>query len=200
MAALIEVLPVKPYGDLDANAVAEVVVRLVGKGLIEVPATELAGLRLEWGERLCHFYRCEDELLGLLGPYFQQGLAQGERCLWLVGAASASPEARRSIASLADRQGSPEQLEVIDTDDWTPDLDIWNREEERALAQGYSGLRICGEALGLDGETASLRMKALSTYRAGDLARSEMARVIGAHHAALVKNGGCWQRVQTLME
>jgi hypothetical protein len=204
MAELVEMLPVKlngkPYDDFDADMVAEVLVHLVGKGLIEVPASELAGLRVEWGERLCHFYRSEDELLGLLAPYFGQGLARGERCLWLVGAASASAKARQSIASLADRQGSPEQLEVIDTDEWTPDLDTWSREEERALAQGYSGLRICGEALGLNGETAGLRMKALSTYRAQGVARSEIDGLIRAHHGALVKNGGCWQRVHRLLD
>jgi hypothetical protein len=199
MAELIEMLPVKlngkPYDDFDADIVAEVLVHLVGKGLIEVPASELAGLRVEWGERLCHFYRSEDELLGLVAPYFQQGLAQGERCLWLAGLA-ASRKARQAIAMLADRQGSPDQLEVVD-DDWTPDLDTWSREEERALAQGYSGLRICGEALGLNGESAGLRMKALSTYRVECIARAELGGLIRAHQAAFVKNGSCWQRVPT---
>jgi hypothetical protein len=184
----------KPYEDFDADVVAEVLVHLVGKGLIEVPSTELAGLRVEWGERLCHFYRSEDELLGLVTPYFQQGLAQGERCLWLVGSASASANARQSIASLADRQGSPDQIEVIDADDWMPDIDSWSREEERALAQGYSGLRLCGEALGA---AEGLRVKVLSTYQAQRIARDEIPSVIRAHHAALVKNASCWQRIPT---
>ena len=201
MADLIEMLPVKlngkPYDEFDADIVAEVLVYLVGKSLIEVPRGELAGLRVDWGERLCHFYRSDDELLGLLVPYFQQGLEQGERCMWLASTGSASPKARHSIASLADRQSSPEQLEVVDMDDWMPDLDTWPREEERALAQGYSGLRICGEALELDGEMEALRMKALSTYRAQRIARGDIAGIIRAHHAAFVKNGSCWQRVPT---
>jgi len=151
---------------------------------------------IAFGERLCHFYRTEDELLGLLVPYFRQGLEHGERCLWLAGTRP-SEKARQSIASLADRQHPPEQLEVVEMDDWTPDVDAWSREQERALAQGYSGLRICGEALDLEGETEIARTKALSTYSAQSTSTSEIGSVILRHDAALVKNIDVWQRVPT---
>ena len=200
MAELLTLLPVKlngkPYEDFDADIVAEVLVYLVGKRLIEVPSTELAGLPLAFGERLCHFYRSENELLGLLVPYFQQGLEHGERCLWLAGT-RASAKARQSIASLADRQYPPEQLEVVEMDDWIPDVDAWSREQERALAQGYSGLRLCGEALDLEGEMEIARTKALSTYSVHSSSSHEIDTVILRHDAALVKNIDVWQRVPT---
>jgi hypothetical protein len=201
MAELITLLPVKlngkPYEDFDADIVAEVLVYLVGRGLIEVPSTELSGLCVAWGERLCHFYRSEEQLLGLLVPYFRQGLEHGERCLWIAGSARASEKARQSIASLAASQHSPEQLEVVEMDDWTPDVDAWSREQERALAQGYSGLRLCGEALDLSSETEIARTKALSTYSAQSTSTSEIGTLLLRHDAALVKNIDVWQRVPT---
>jgi len=187
LGELIEMLPARldgrPYEDFDADSVAEVLVYLVSKGVIAVPTLEAAPLRLEWGERLCHFYRSEEELLVLLGHYFRQGLERNERCVWLAGTA-ASEGARQEIASL-------EQLEVIDDAIW-----IWQREEERAIAQGYNGLRICGEALRFERDAQPRRLKALSTYRSGSVEREEIARLIRAHDGALVRSGGGWQRVQ----
>lgn len=198
LATLMDMLPTRldglPYQDFDADCVAEVLVYLVGKGVIDVPSAEAAGLRVEWGERLCHFYRGEDELLALLGHYFREGLERNERCVWLVGETT-SVKARHSIASLAYSHGSPEQLEVIGDAIW-----IWDREEQRAVAQGYSGLRICGEALLLDRDIQQRRMKALSTYRTKDLQRAQIAGLIRAHDGALVKRGGGWQRVRSLQD
>ena len=198
LGTLIDMLPARldgrPYEDFDADSVAEVLVYLVSKGVIDVPSVESVGFRVEWGERLCHFYRSEDELLGLLGHYFGEGLERNERCVWLAGETT-SVKARHAIASLADSHGSPEQLEVINDAIW-----IWDREEQRAVAQGYSGLRICGEALLLGRDIQQRRMKALSTYRTKDLQRAQIAGLIRAHDGALVKRGGGWQRVRSLQD
>jgi len=190
---LLGMLPVrlngKPYEDFDADIVAEVLVYLVGRGLLSVPSAELS---LEWGERVCHFYRKDEELPALLVPYFRQGLQQGERCIWLVR--GRSEEARQAIGALGDSQFSPDQLEVADADDWGEGDERWIREERRALGQGYEGLRVCADGLHLNGGTRELRIKALGTWRAG---AADIGAVLGAHNAALVKNGGCWQRIPT---
>ena len=189
---LLPMLPVrmkgKPYEDFDADTVAEVLVYLVGRGLIAVPSAELA---LEWGDRVCHFYRSEKELPELLIPYFRQGLQDAERCIWLVRGSSS--KARHAIAALADSQYSPDQLEVADAEDWKDD-ERWKREESRALAQGYNGLRVCGDELHLNGGTLELRIKALGTWRAGG---ADVAGILGAHRAALVRSEGCWHRIPT---
>jgi hypothetical protein len=193
MAMLPSRLDGRPYEDFDADSVAEVLVYLVTKGVLDVPSAEFAGLRVEWGERLCHFYRSEDELLGLLTPYFRQGLMRGERCIW-IAAPGASSKARQEIASLGDCHGSPDQLEVVNDD-----CVSLSREQERTLAQGYSGLRVCGVALALDGNPAA-RMKALSTYRSEGLERAAIDALVRAHDGALVRLRGCWQRVQNLWD
>jgi hypothetical protein len=201
MASLLEMLPVqldgKSYDHFDADIVAEVLVYLVGKGLIAVPGPDAAQLNLRWGERVCHFYRSEDELLGLLLLYFRQGLQDGERCLWLAQDEGESAKARHAIAALADTQYSPDQLEVMDAEDWTSDVDVWTREEQRALVQGYNGVRVCGEELELDRATAVLRIKALCVYSAERTERAAVPDIIRAHHAALVRNRECWQRIPT---
>jgi len=196
MRELIAMLPARmsarPYDDLDADMVAEVLVYLVSRRLIDVPSAELAGLALQWGERVCHFYRSDDDLVELVVPYFRRGLQDAERCVWLVR--GASDKARQAIAALGDSQYSPDQLEIDDAADWVEDDARWKREESRALAQGYHGLRVCGEGLYLNGGTEGLRIKALGTYRAGSVPVGDVAR---AYQAALVKQAGCWQRVPT---
>jgi hypothetical protein len=201
MSRLVEMLPItlngKPYEDFDADIVAEVLVYLIGKGLIAVPGPEIANLNLRWGDRVCHFYRTEDDLVALLLPYFQQGLAEGERCIWLAQDEEASRKARQTIAALADTQYSPDQLEVADANDWGRDVEAWTRAEQRSLVEGYHGLRVSGEALDLDARTSSLRVKALCTYHAERTDRAAVPTIIRSHHAALVKNGAYWQRVPT---
>jgi hypothetical protein len=201
MANLVAMLPIqlhgKPYEDFDADIVAEVLVYLVGRGLIAVPGPELAQLNLRWGDRVCHFYRSEEELLALLRPYLLQGLAEDERCIWIARSEEESAKARQAIAGLADTQFSPDQLEVTHADERSNDLDAWTRDEQRALVQGYHGLRICGEALELENRTASLRIKALCSYDAERTDPTAVPSILRAHHAALVKNREYWQRVPT---
>ena len=168
MARLAEMLPVglEAYPGFDADSVAEVLIRLVGGGLIAPRAAEAAELSFEWGVRLSYRYRDEEELLAALLPYFRQGLAAGERCLWLANE-EPSPKACAGLAALADGEYSPDQLEILRAGEWREDFASWRREEQRALAQGYAGLRLCGEALELPPGAAALRIKALATYGRG---------------------------------
>lgn len=169
MQSLIAMLPAKVEG-LDADGVAEVLVHLVGRGVIAVPAPEETELTLRWGERLCYRHRDEEELLALLLPYFRQGLAQGERCLWLVDAPP--PRVEFAMATLTAGEYSPDQLEILRPGEWRNELGFWMRQEERALGEGYAGLRICGEELELDERAAPLRIKALCTSRSEERRRA----------------------------
>jgi hypothetical protein len=180
MQSLVEMLPATVEG-LDADSVAEVLVHLVGRGLIAVPAPEASELTLRWGERHCYCHRDEDELLSLLLPYFRQGLAEGERCLWLPDAPA--PHVEFAVATLGAGEYSPDQLEILRPGEWRNELGFWMREEERALGEGYAGLRICGEDLELAKDTAPLRIKALCT------SRNE-----GRYPATLANEHGHWRR------
>ncbi len=188
LGELIAMLPARldgrPYEDFDADCVAEVFVYLVSKGVLDVANLEVA-LQLQWGERLCHFYRREEELVSLLGTFFRQGVARNERCVWLATAAI-SDRVREEIDPLA---------EVLEEGDCT-----LPREERRAVAEGYSGLRICGEALALEIDAHAPRTKALSTYCANRLQPGEIVLLLREHDGALVRSRAGWQRVHRFEE
>jgi len=37
-----------------------------------------------WGTHFCHFYESKSDLLEMLVPYFEAGLRDNERCLWVA--------------------------------------------------------------------------------------------------------------------
>src|SRR5258706_54586 len=138
---LLELLPVplsgRLFDEFDASIIARSLLDLVGRGLIALGGPRPA-LDLRWGERACRAYGSHEALSGLVLPWFAQGVAGDERCIWVVGA---TRPAREILGAAEDY--SPDQVELMPSDariDWT-------REAARALAQGYRGLRIAGERI-----------------------------------------------------
>ena len=145
-------MPNRPYDDASADAVAEVLIYLAGKNVLTLSLVEEPG----WGERGCRSYRTREELLGLALPFLGQGLQANERCIWVADEAMAA-----KAAPLLGEASS--QVEVIDY----AEPALWRREEERSLAQGYNGLRICVDAAHeapMDAALAGRRIKALCTH------------------------------------
>ena len=129
---------------LDVDDLAEVVIYLVGKQVLELPPTRI---QVSWGQRRCAQYGTQDELISLVVPWFREGIAANERCVWLVSSPQAITEDR---------------LELIDPADWG---DSWEREESRALAQGYSGLRVCADMRTLHERAPGRRSRQLCTHQ-----------------------------------
>jgi two-component system, sensor histidine kinase PdtaS len=112
--------------------------------------------RVAYGMHACHFYSNREELLAALAPYFIAGLRANERCLWITAPPLPSHEAAQALCAVWDGADDVIQtgaLRVLDFDHWYTNsaglggldvLPFWLREEERALADGYSGLRITG--------------------------------------------------------
>jgi hypothetical protein len=179
MKALLELLPAalqgRPYDETSADAVAEVLIYLAERDVLSLGADERD---VAWGSHVCRFYGATRELVEIVAPYFGQGLRGNERCIWVA------PDDVAAGAGLADG------VEVFDPLDWYLDargelrpteavLAAWQREEARALAEGYSGLRISGDASFLRPEDRAafagyearvhdaiggMRLKALCTY------------------------------------
>src|SRR5260221_121973 len=117
------------------------------------------------GSHLCHFYPSRQELIESLVPFFQAGLRNNERCLWVTAdplpAAEAKMELARVVPDMQERIAAGE-LRIADGPEWyQPSGDItaealvgrWLDEEAAALRAGYSGLRITGNASFLTTET-----------------------------------------------
>jgi MEDS: MEthanogen/methylotroph, DcmR Sensory domain len=160
--ALLDLLPGRPFDELDADTVAEMLLYLARRGLVELKSGSPA-LRVRWGECVRRSYGSRQELLALAVPYLCEGLQAFERCIWLPGGPLTPREARQAIEASPDMQHSPDQLDIVAAEDWCPETADWLRAERRALDEGYPGLRICGDALRIE-VVPGMRIKALWTY------------------------------------
>lgn len=111
---------------------------------------------LEPGDHLCCLYETEEERRALLTPFLRQGLEYGQKVLYIV-------DARTAQAVLDDLRGeglavepylSSGQLVILtSTETYLRDgsfdpermIALLRAETERALAQGYTALRVTGE-------------------------------------------------------
>lgn len=168
--------------------------------------------RIPFGMHTCHFYSNRDQLVAALVPYFVAGLHGNERCFWVT----ASPlSVREAVAALGDAWNGVEEaietnaLRILDFDQWYASsaglkgldvVQLWLKEEECALAEGYKGLRIAGNASPLKwGEWStfmeyeqavtahfkSRRIIALCSYALMRCTDQQISEVLHAHHGAL---------------
>jgi hypothetical protein len=114
---------------------------------------------------MCHFYRDRGELVEALVPFFIAGLHHNERCIWITAqpleAAGAKLECEKAglDAEAAIRSGA---LTIQDYTAFYVEArgmkssevaQLWLAQEEQALEQGFSGLRITGNASFLTPDT-----------------------------------------------
>lgn len=171
---------------------------------------------------MCHFYQDRAELLSAVAPFIAAGLRRGERCVW-VPADPLDPArpveelrsaSRDAAAALA--QGS---LLVRDHRDWYvkgQGIDaaavcaLWLDEEEKALAEGYEGLRAVGNPSfvspadwdafveyerAADEAFRGRRIVALCSYWRRQCRASEVLDVVHNHGCVLERGGKGWQAV-----
>jgi len=177
---------------------------------------------IPFGMHACHFFADADQLVATLAPYFAAGLSSAERCLWVTApplSASQAVHALRAACDGVDEAIQRGALRIVDVDQWgaspaspsRPDLaQLWLQEEERALADGYNGLRIAGSMgfLGQDGAPASMgceqaltarfngrRIVALCSYALAQCDAQQIRDVMQAHHCAFERPGDGWQVV-----
>jgi len=181
----------------------------------------LAGIRqVPYGMHACHFYANKEELAQALVPYFVAGLRAHERCLWVTAPPLPALEARRALESAWD--GVAEAVErgairIIDHDQWYSSvaglkgvdvIQLWLEEEERALAEGYSGLRTTGNVSFLRPEDwpafmeyeravtqrfHGRRIVALCSYALSDSSAEQVTEVMRAHNCAFERPDANWQ-------
>jgi PAS domain S-box-containing protein len=176
--------------------------------------------RIPYGLHACHFYRDRDDLIAALVPFFIAGLRANERCLWVTAPPLPAREAIQALRAAwggADDAVQTGALRVLDFDHWYESsvglrgdavVELWLKEEERALAEGYDGLRITGNTSFLeDGDWPAFmeyeavvsdrfsgrRIVALCSYaldQCDDLRKAEILRI---HHCAFDRPDGDWQ-------
>ena len=126
----------------------------------------LSGIgKIPYGAHFCHFYSKRQDLIDSLVPYFQAGLKNDERCLWIAADPLRAEEARVEIAqTMPSVEGMIKDghIRIFDAREFfggtkgngskggtkgngSEDLlGLWLAEEKKALGEGYQGLRIAG--------------------------------------------------------
>jgi hypothetical protein len=181
----------------------------------------LPGIRqLPYGVHMCHLYRDRKELMAALVGYFAAGLRNHERCLWVSSMPVACADARRAIFAAdedADAAVARGQLSIVSDSEWflrggslsSGDVcALWLAEEEKALAKGYRGLRIGGNAGFVTPQTWSAfmdyeqachhafrgrRIVALCCYAKESCGAAEVFELMRRHSCALEHPDKGWQ-------
>jgi two-component system, sensor histidine kinase PdtaS len=180
--------------------------------------------RIPYGLHACHFFPGRAELVEALVPYFVAGLRAGERCIWIAAPPLPADEAERELRAAWEGAGEAiarGALRILDFDRWYagtaglkgPEVvKLWLDEEEHALAQGYTGLRITGNTSFVGPEDwagfmeyeriagagfQGRRIVALCSYLLPNIGSDKVMEVMRAHDCAFDRPDSGWQVLAT---
>ena len=175
---------------------------------------------IPYGLHACHFYASRQDLVQALLPYFEAGLRNNERCIWVAAAPLPAAEARVELAKILPGVGEvikQGRLRILDFSQWYTDgqqlkgnaiVNLWLEEEEAALAAGYSGLRITGNAsfvtprdwdsfmeyeLAVSEAFLDRRIVTLCSYDLQQARAVEVLDVVRSHHCTIERDEGNWR-------
>ena len=172
---------------------------------------------MPWSTHFCLFYDTKSYLLETLAPYCKAGLESGEYCLRVVAEPVKETEAMQALARVVpdfDRYLREQSIEIVAVPDWYLDdgeFDLarvikgWNQKLERAIAKGYTGVRVTGDTAWLNKEhwrdfcayeeslnqaIANQRLAVLCTYPLASCGASEILDVVQTHQFTVTKRHG----------
>jgi C4-dicarboxylate-specific signal transduction histidine kinase len=176
---------------------------------------------MPWGTHVCLFYETKQDALDTLIPYFMAGLESHERCVWAVSDPIGEEDARTALLRAIPDALADGAIEILPGDEWyMAGVDRgmksivrgWEEKLASAVAAGYEGLRISGNAFWLqtgqwDAFTeyehevgcslAGQPMIALCTYSLQHTRAAEVLDVARAHEFTLARRHGQWERIET---
>lgn len=111
---------------------------------------------MPWATHFCQFYRTKQDLLDVLVPYFQKGLENNEKCIWVTSEFLTTEEAitalKKAVPKLT-KYFDNNQIEIFPYTEWylvegkfelKRMLNNWVNKHDEALRDGYEGLRVSG--------------------------------------------------------
>lgn len=173
----------------------------------------------QFGDHNCVVYNSRHDLNDLLAQYFKYGFENGEFCIWVTPGADNDNDARRALDRIlpdSKKRLIKEQIEFLDCADFylkggsfNPDLVLkqWLDRLNRAIGEGYKGMRVTGDVGWLqktdwqsfmDYETkinqsiGLNRLVVVCSYPLAKLGTSEMVDIMQRHAIAVIKNNGEW--------
>jgi DNA-binding CsgD family transcriptional regulator len=191
------------------------------------PNLRKSGIRLfgdtPWGTHMCMFYETREDLLETCSAYFEAGLERNELCVWAVSGPTtvedACAELRQSIRGF-DLHQARGAIEILPGQEWyfrgaefdeERVISGWHDKLATALARGFDGVRISGNALwlqtplwsefcayerALNRSIAGCRMLILCTYSLLASRAVDVLDVTRAHQCSVARRKGDWEFFQ----
>ena len=177
-----------------------------------------------WGTHFCQFYQTKEDLIDILVPYFKVGLKNNEFCIWITSeplSEEGAKEAMRKVVPDFDKYLKKEQIEIVPhTECYFKNgvfnlqniLNGWIDKLNQAIAKGYDGMRVTGDAAWLkemewrdfadyeekvNNAIDKYRMIAICTYPLDKCGAYEVIDVVGNHGFALIKREGKWEFIES---
>jgi hypothetical protein len=178
---------------------------------------------LPWGSHFCQFYKTKKDMLDIVVPYFRAGLENNEACVWVTSDFLTTDDALDAMKkTIPDFDGhlSKGQMEVFPYTDWylkggTFDLkrtlSMWMEKHDKALANGYAGLRVSGTPYWIDNKKdwddfaayeaeinnviSGTNLLVLCTYSLNKCGVAEILDVVKNHEFVITMSQGAWQVV-----
>jgi two-component system, sensor histidine kinase PdtaS len=175
--------------------------------------------RIPYGLHFCHFYHQKQDLIDSLVPFFKAGLENEERCIWVTAPPLPADEALTALTLAFPQAKEAVQagtIRIMDAQQWYQSVacgDVlrrWLAEEEKALAEGFRGLRITGNTSFLNAESWDAFMKyehslnnvmpnrrviALCSYDLRQCRATDLFEVTRHHQHTLSRSPGSWEIV-----
>lgn len=176
------------------------------------------------GAHFCFFYDTKSDLLETLVPYCKAGLENGEFCLWVVAEPVKETEAFQALARVVpdfDRHLREQSIEIVGARDWylhDGEFDLakvikgWNEKLARAMARGYTGVRVTGDTAWLNKKDwkdfceyeeslnqaiANQHLAVLCTYPLAACSAAEILDVVQTHQFTVTKRHDSWEVIET---
>jgi hypothetical protein len=178
---------------------------------------------MPWGSHVCMFYESKEDLLDTVGPYFKAGLESNEFCLWAPSEPVTVEEAHLALSRrIPDfhRHLAAGNMEIVPGREWYLEGDRfsrariirgWDEKLRGALAKGYDGMRVSGNAFWLhtkhwqdfcdyerqlNNSLEGKPMTVLCTYPMVASGAAEVLEVARAHQFAVARRKGDWELVE----
>jgi hypothetical protein len=171
-----------------------------------------------YGLHMCHFFPTRQELIDGLVPYFEAGIDNNERCIWVTSSPLPAQDALIEISKSEKlmQAATSGQLRVFDAVEWYGESETfdaeqaiqhWLEEEQRALADGFQGLRITGNTSfvtranwnqlmeyerKLHDWIKDRRILACCSYVRDECGSVEVLEVVRCHHGSLDRTDDHW--------
>lgn len=177
-----------------------------------------------WSTHFCQFYQTKQDLLDILVPYFKAGLENNEFCMWITAAPLAEQEAHQAMMKEIPNFAqylTMGQIELLPHSLWylkdgifdsQKVINGWVDKLNRAIARGYSGMRVAGNTAWLKRNgwqdfteyeakiinvIGKHKIMALCTYWLDKCSGSDIIDVVNNHRFALLKKQGRWELIES---